>query len=156
MSKSNRETETLGEYVRRRREVAGLSQRQLAVQAGVSFSNISRLESGFHAAPSLELLKNIGDVLDVDLAELLAYRGIEIAGARGSLDDYLRREYQLPEEGIEKARAAIEEVASKYRPGKHTSESGPARNRSRSNSRRINNVHGKGDTTYETTKHRAS
>lgn len=116
MSKQKRDSaETLGEHVRAKREAVGLSQRQLAAEAGVSFSNISRLESGFHAAPSPELLKNIADVLDVDLAELLAYRGIEIAGAR-SLGDYLRRDYQLPEKGIEEARAAIEEIASKYRP----------------------------------------
>lgn len=117
MSKQKREeAETLGEYVRAKREAVGMSQRQLAAEAGVSFSNISRLESGFHATPSPELLKSIADVLDVDLAELLAFRGIEVSGAR-SLNDYLRRDYQLPEEGVEEARAAIEEIASKYRPG---------------------------------------
>lgn len=127
MSKSKRgATETLGAYVRAKREAVGLSQRQLAAEAGVSFSNISRLESGFHAAPSPELLKNIADVLDVDLAELLSYRGIEIAGARSSLNDYLRRDYQLPEAGIEEAKAAIEEIASKYRPGKRTRQPGSA------------------------------
>jgi len=79
--------ENLGEYVRQKREKAGLSQRQLAQEAGVSFSNISRLESGFHLSPSPGLLKNIADVLDVDLAELLGYLGIEVAGS-GSLNDY--------------------------------------------------------------------
>jgi transcriptional regulator with XRE-family HTH domain len=123
MSKQKRESaETLGEYVRRKREAVSMSQRQLAAEAGVSFSNISRLESGFHASPSPELLKNIADVLDVDLAKLLSYRGIEIAGARGSLNDYLRRDYELPEEGIEEAKAAIEEIASKYRPRKRISQ----------------------------------
>lgn len=117
MNKQKRgEAETLGEYVRAKREAVGLSQRQLAAEAGVSFSNISRLESGFHATPSPELLKSIADVLDVDLAELLAFRGIEVSGTR-SLNDYLRRDYQLPEAGIEEARAAIDEIASKYRPG---------------------------------------
>jgi len=64
-------------------------------------------------------------VLDVDLAELLSYRGIEITGTRGSLNDYLRRDYQLPEEGIEEARTAIEEIASKYRPEKRPSPARP-------------------------------
>lgn len=106
--------ETLGAYVRQKREAAGLSQRQLAADAGVNFSNISRLESGFHATPSPELLKSIADVLDIDLAELLAYRGIQVTGAR-SLNDYLRRDYQLPEAGVEEAKAAIEEIVRKYR-----------------------------------------
>jgi transcriptional regulator with XRE-family HTH domain len=124
MSKQKRgSAETLGEYVRAKREAVGISQRQLAAEAGVSFSNISRLESGFHAAPGPELLKNIADVLDVDLAELLSYRGINISEAKGSLNDYLRRDYQLPEEGIEEARAAIDEIASKYQPRKRNTTS---------------------------------
>jgi len=113
--------ETLGEYVRQKREEAGLSQRQLAQEAGVSFSNISRLESGFHTNPSPGLLKNIADVLDIDLAELLGYLGIAVTGT-GSLNDYLRRDYDLPDEGVAEAKKAIEQIAQKYRPGKHTSE----------------------------------
>jgi transcriptional regulator with XRE-family HTH domain len=117
----NERPETLGEYVRQKREEAGLSQRQLAHEAGVSFSNISRLESGFHTSPSPGLLKNIADVLDIDLAELLSYLGIEIAGS-GSLNDYLRRDYDLPDEGVAEAKKAIEEIAQKYRPGKRGAE----------------------------------
>ena len=113
--------ETLGEYVRQKREEAGLSQRQLAQEAGVSFSNISRLESGFHMSPSPGLLKNIADVLDIDLAGLLAYLGIEVSGP-GSLNDYLRRDYALPDEGVAEAKQAIERIAQKYRPGKQGSE----------------------------------
>lgn len=108
--------ETLGEYVRGKREAAGLSQRQLAQEAGVSFSNISRLESGFHTTPTPGLLKNVADVLDIDLAELLSYLGFEIASS-GSLNDYLRRDYDLPDEGVEEAQRAIERIARKYRPG---------------------------------------
>jgi transcriptional regulator with XRE-family HTH domain len=118
MSKSHADRpETLGEYVRQKREEAGLSQRQLAQEAGVSFSNISRLESGFHVSPSPGLLKNIADVLDIDLAELLAYLGIEVVGS-GSLNDYLRRDYDLPDEGVAEAKQAIERIAQKYRPDK--------------------------------------
>lgn len=108
--------DTLGEYVRQKREAIGLSQRQLAQEAGVSFSNISRLESGFSTHPTPGLLKSIADVLDVDLAELLAYLGITVAGAR-SLNDYLRRDYGLPDEGVSEATKAIRQIVEKYRPG---------------------------------------
>jgi transcriptional regulator with XRE-family HTH domain len=119
MSKGNGDQpKTLGEYVRQKREKAGLSQRQLAQEAGVSFSNISRLESGFHTSPSPGLLKNIADVLDTDLAELLHYLGIEVAGS-GSLNDYLRQDYDLPDEGVAEAKRAIEQIARKYRPDEH-------------------------------------
>jgi transcriptional regulator with XRE-family HTH domain len=122
MSKSPADRpKTLGKYVRSKREEAGLSQRQLAQGAGVSFSNISRLESGFHTSPTPGLLKNIADVLDIDLAELLAYLGIEVTGS-GSLNDYLRRDYDLPAEGVKEAKQAIERIAQKYRPGKQASE----------------------------------
>lgn len=117
MSKRDERPETLGEYVREKREEAGLSQRQLALEAGVSFSNISRMESGFHTSPSPGLLKNIADVLDIDLARLLSYLGIEVAGSR-SLNDYLRRDYDLPDDGVEEAKRAIEQIAKKYRPTK--------------------------------------
>jgi transcriptional regulator with XRE-family HTH domain len=108
--------ETLGEYVRLKRETSGLSQRQLAGEADVSFSNISRLESGFSQHPTPGLLKSISDVLDVDLAELLSYLGIEVTATRGNLHDYLRRDYHLPEEGVEEARQAVEQIVRKYRP----------------------------------------
>lgn len=107
--------ETLGEYVRQKRNEAGFSQRQLAQEAGVSFSNISRLESGFHTSPTPGLLKNVADVLDVDLAEMLSYLGIKVAGT-GSLNDYLRRDYDLPDEAVAEAQKAIERIAQKYRP----------------------------------------
>jgi transcriptional regulator with XRE-family HTH domain len=117
----NDRPEKLGEYVRQKREEAGLSQRQLAQEASVSFSNISRLESGFHTSPTPGLLKNIADVLDVDLAELLGFIGIDVAGS-GSLNDYLRRDYDLPDEGVQEAQRAIEQIARKYRPGKQPPE----------------------------------
>lgn len=119
----NERPDSLGEYVRLKREEAGLSQRQLAQEAGVSFSNISRLESGFHARPTPGLLKSIADVLDVDLAGLLSYIGIAVAGA-GSLNDYLRRDYDLPDEGVAEAARAIEQIARKYRPDKREPEDG--------------------------------
>jgi transcriptional regulator with XRE-family HTH domain len=120
-TRRNEQPETLGEYVRQKREEAGLSQRQLAQEAGVSFSNISRLESGFHTSPTPGLLKNIADVLDIDLAELLAYLGIAVTGS-GSLNDYLRRDYDLPDEGVAEAKQAIERIARKYRPDERKSE----------------------------------
>jgi transcriptional regulator with XRE-family HTH domain len=119
----NNKPETLGEYVRQKREGAELSQRQLAQEAGVSFSNISRLESGLSQHPTPGLLKNIADVLDVDLAELLAYLGIDVTGS-GSLNDYLRRDYDLPDEGVAEAKRAIEEIVQKYQPGRHAPEDG--------------------------------
>lgn len=105
---------TLGEYLRRAREQAGLSTRQLAAEANTTSSNISRIETGETATPTPELLKRIADALDLDLAVLLEYRGISLPKT-ASLDTYLRAEYSLPDDAIAEAEAAIEQIVAKYR-----------------------------------------
>jgi transcriptional regulator with XRE-family HTH domain len=105
---------TLAAYLRQAREQAGLSARQLAREAGTTASNISRIESGETATPTPELLKRIADALDLDLAELFAYRGI-ILPRTASLDTYLRQEYHLSDEAVTEAEAAIKEIAAKHR-----------------------------------------
>lgn len=106
---------TLGAFVHQKRLTAGISQRQLALAASVSVSNISRLESGFHPTPSLELLKRVAEVLDLDIAELLSYRGIPMPEGSAGLKVYLRRQYRLPDQGVAEAQAAVEQIAAKYR-----------------------------------------
>lgn len=55
------------------RVLAGQSQRQLAKNAGVSYQNIRRLESGGNAAElPLGVLANIAAALDITIADLLA------------------------------------------------------------------------------------
>ena len=109
------EPATLGAFVRQKRVAAGISQRQLADKANVSVSNISRLESGFHPTPSLELLKRVAEVLDLDIAELLSYRGIPMPEGSTGLKVYLRRQYRLPDRGVAEAQAAVEQIAARYR-----------------------------------------
>ena len=112
----------LGDFVRQNREAAGLSQRQLALAASVSVSNISRLESGFHPTPSLELLRRVAEVLDLDMAELLSYRGIPMPDGSAGLKVYLRRRYGLSDEGVAEAQAAVERIAAKYRKAENSPE----------------------------------
>ena len=57
----------LGATIARERERQGLTQTQLAQMVGnVSHSYLSRVESG-QRAPSMKLLFNLADVLDVDV-----------------------------------------------------------------------------------------
>ena len=115
---NSRQPSDLGPFVREKREAAGFSQRQLALAASVSVSNISRLESGFHPTPSLELLKRVAEVLDIDVTELLSYRGIPIPDGSAGLKVYLRRQHGLPDQGVAEAEAAIERIAARYRSSK--------------------------------------
>src|SRR5699024_6390084 len=61
---------TLGRRVRHCRTQAGLTLRQLAERAGTTPSHLSLIENG-HREPRLALLKDLAEVLDVDVEILL-------------------------------------------------------------------------------------
>jgi transcriptional regulator with XRE-family HTH domain len=60
----------LGEYLKTRREVLGLTQRALAQKLGVEASHVAFIESG-RRKPSLKLVARIADTLGLDRQELL-------------------------------------------------------------------------------------
>lgn len=60
----------LGAQVRRRRLECGISQKRLALEAGVTLETIGRIERG-KANPRLETLWGTAAALDVSLAELV-------------------------------------------------------------------------------------
>lgn len=63
---------TIGEYVKKVREDKDITQRGLALKAGVSNSTISNLESGMRI-PGVEILEAIARALNVDFIELMKY-----------------------------------------------------------------------------------
>lgn len=75
---------TLGEVLRHKREILGLTQRALARQLGVKSSHVTYLESD-RRRPSLALLSRIADVLGLEKEPLflLAHpEAISFVGAR--------------------------------------------------------------------------
>jgi transcriptional regulator with XRE-family HTH domain len=60
--------EPLGRNIAKHRKAAGLTQAQLAERVDVQPETISRIESG--KSPSLDLLAQISDVLELELHEL--------------------------------------------------------------------------------------
>lgn len=62
--------ETFAANLRRARNAKGLSQDDLAYEAGVSRSYLSQLEKGVYYA-SLKIVGRLAEVLDVEPAELL-------------------------------------------------------------------------------------
>jgi transcriptional regulator with XRE-family HTH domain len=64
--------ETIGERVRRLREVKKLTQRQLGMRAGTSGSYVSQLEAGILIRPGVVQLTGIAAVLQVPLQELVS------------------------------------------------------------------------------------
>ncbi len=61
----------LNENIKKFRKEAGLTQKTLAVKSGLSFSMISKLESGEQSNPSFETIRKIAAVLKVAPGELL-------------------------------------------------------------------------------------
>ena len=62
---------TLSENIKKYRKKIGMTQKMLSVQSGLSYSMVSKLESGEQSNPSYETLKKISKVLNVSPAELL-------------------------------------------------------------------------------------
>jgi transcriptional regulator with XRE-family HTH domain len=77
MELSDREHVSLGEYLRAARERAGYSIRELAKKVSLHHSYVARLENGEAEHPSPELLRRLASALDIEVAELWPYIGVE-------------------------------------------------------------------------------
>ncbi|HZU67015.1 MAG TPA: helix-turn-helix transcriptional regulator [Ktedonobacteraceae bacterium] len=63
---------TLGEYIKELRRQHHLTQRQLAEQAGVDFSYLSKIENNrLEHTPSIKTLQDLARILEVDELELM-------------------------------------------------------------------------------------
>lgn len=69
---TNREvSKKLGRAIRYYREAQGVSLAELGDRAGISASYLNRIELGERLAPSLPIIKNIADALNVPLEHLI-------------------------------------------------------------------------------------
>lgn len=87
------EVASLGEYLKRLRQEAGLSQSQLARDTGISQAIINRVESGEIAQPNPDKLTRLADALGVPSANFFGLAGYAIAGDLPTLPVYLRTKY---------------------------------------------------------------
>jgi len=76
---------SFGELLKERRRKAGLSQRDLAAQAGLDFSYISKLENDRIPPPAGDTVVAICKVLKIEPEELLAASGKLPADIRSAL-----------------------------------------------------------------------
>lgn len=81
----------LKDNLKRIRKAKGITQRDLATETGLSFSMISKLESGEQSNPSLETVKKIAQGLAVPVDQLLSVDQLadEITGFQ-ALEQYLK------------------------------------------------------------------
>ena len=71
MPAKNRSTALLGEALRRAREIAKLTQEELAFEAKLDRTYISQLENG-HKSPTADVLFRLCPVLGIATSELIA------------------------------------------------------------------------------------
>jgi transcriptional regulator with XRE-family HTH domain len=99
--------EALGAFIRRRRQLANLSLRQLAERTKLSNPYLSQIERGLHQ-PSVRVIRLISEALNVSAETLLAHAGLlhhkepgaqdsDEAG-RGSVEAAIQGESRLTEE----------------------------------------------------------
>jgi len=90
---------TVADAVRSARERDGLTVRELARRAGISHTQVSRLESGEVTKPSPEVLVSIGKGLDQNPIPLLILAGhYDIDEAKTALRPMFREDAELPQE----------------------------------------------------------
>ncbi|MEC3976231.1 helix-turn-helix domain-containing protein [Amycolatopsis sp. H20-H5] len=99
---------TLAAAIRRGREAAGLSVRQLAPLVGAHHSVLSRIEAGAVARPSPELVQNIAAALELDPSDLLAFIGVKSTMPEPKV--YFRRAYGMSETEAAEAASIIENL----------------------------------------------
>jgi transcriptional regulator with XRE-family HTH domain len=98
--------ETLGAFIRTRRELSDLTLRQLASLTSISNAYLSQLERGRHQ-PSMRVLTTIAEALDVPPEELLARAGVLKDPSSGNADQDRARHDAPPPPGPAATEAAI-------------------------------------------------
>jgi len=66
---------TLGEFIQNRRKAINLSRNMLATRAGISHTEVHRIEVGERLQPSLKVLTALAGVLEVAPEELMKFAG---------------------------------------------------------------------------------
>lgn len=98
----------LSALLKRERERAGLTVRQLADAAGLVASTVSRLESGLIASPKPDQLQRLAQALQIDVEELYAAAGYFAPSSLPALRPYLRAKYGLTDDIASRVEGYVE------------------------------------------------
>jgi transcriptional regulator with XRE-family HTH domain len=110
----------LGTLLRRGRETAGLSVRQLEAQSGVAKSTIFRLEQDDRPAKiSAVVLANLAQALEIPSTELFRAAQMPVPSEMPSLPAMLRAEYDVPPEAVQEMQRSLARIARRYQSTKN-------------------------------------
>jgi transcriptional regulator with XRE-family HTH domain len=97
---TEKKNQTLGEYIRERRESRGLNYYEAAERSGLNHTFWRKLEDGQYQAPSPRSLLAIAKTLTAPIEDLYGLAGYDIPGRLPSFRPYLRARYDLPPEAV--------------------------------------------------------
>lgn len=107
--------QALATQLKQAREALGFSAREVGRRAGITDSNVVRLEQGVIPNPRPDTLKALADVLELDLADLYAAAGYVQPDGLPSFTPYLRSKYAgLPEDAHKELESSFAHIAEKY------------------------------------------
>jgi choline kinase/DNA-binding XRE family transcriptional regulator len=89
MTKSNKNSETFGAYIRKLRVEKGVGQRELAEKINVAASYLNDIEKNKRTAPKKELLKKISTILEIDLRVLYDLAGSSKNKIAPDIEEYV-------------------------------------------------------------------
>jgi transcriptional regulator with XRE-family HTH domain len=104
----------LGQVLRRAREDAGLSIRQLEATSGVGRMAIQRLEFDEVERPAASHLVHLAQALELNETDLFLLAGLPVPKQTASLDVLLRKEYGLSDAAVTEAKENIRGIIEKY------------------------------------------
>ena len=112
--RTEEKNQSLGDYVRARRESRQLDYYQAAERSGLDHTFWRKLEVGAYASPSARSLQAIAKTLKAPIADLYALAGYEPSVRLPSFRPYLRARYHLPHEAVADLERYFEMLRSYY------------------------------------------
>lgn len=104
-----------GALIRKHREGAGLSLRQVKELTGIDDGLLSRMESGAILTPSPDKLGRLAETLAIPLADLYALADYAAPSELPSMRPYLRTKYrELPSEAADQLDSYVQRLAKKH------------------------------------------
>src|SRR5438445_8722958 len=105
----------LGQRLRERRELLGLSTRELADRAETTHTTVVRFEQGAYDAPAPDKLSRIAEALGLSLADVFALADYSVPTDLPSFRPYLRTKYRgLPTPAVEELERSFNRIAKRH------------------------------------------
>jgi transcriptional regulator with XRE-family HTH domain len=111
-----RDLQQLGDLIKAERHRAGWTVRQLADEAGLVASTVSRLENGLIAEPRPTHLQRLARALGIDAEELYLAAGYSTPGALPDLQPYLRAKFGLTDQQASQIEGYLQAVKDTNQP----------------------------------------